>query len=144
MVMALHTVGYEGTDIERWLSALRMHEIATVVDVRAPPLSRKPGCSRKTLADRLPVDGLQDIHRPALGRPKAPRNGYRADRDWACDRKGFLEYLDTQDAALGTLAAMPSKAKCAMRCFEANPTLCHRSLIAGAIALRAMSLCGTS
>lgn len=76
--------------------------------------------------------------------PKRPGIGIVLTVIGACDRKGFLEYLDTQAAALGTLAAMPSKAKCAMRCFEADPTLCHRSLVAGAIAQRVMPLCGTS
>jgi uncharacterized protein (DUF488 family) len=37
---------------------LRKHGIRTVVDVRELPLSRKPGFSKKTLADRLLLNGV--------------------------------------------------------------------------------------
>jgi Protein of unknown function, DUF488 len=41
-----------------FLGALRKHGIRTVVDVRELPLSRKPGFSKKTLADRLLLNGV--------------------------------------------------------------------------------------
>jgi Protein of unknown function, DUF488 len=46
--MVLHTIGYEGSEFERCLSALRRHGIETVLDVREVPLSRKPGSSKKS------------------------------------------------------------------------------------------------
>ena len=39
--MIIHTIGYEGIGIGRFLSLLREHTIETVVDVRELPLSRK-------------------------------------------------------------------------------------------------------
>jgi uncharacterized protein (DUF488 family) len=39
--MTIYTIGYEGIDINGFLSLLRRHKIETVVDVRELPLSRR-------------------------------------------------------------------------------------------------------
>lgn len=131
--MIIHTIGYEGIDIDRFLSLLREHAIETVVDVRELPLSRKPGFSKKALADTLNLSGLEYVHLPDLGCPKPIRSRYRADGNWKRYTEGFLKYLNTQDEALADLASMAAISNCALLCFEADYNYCHRSMVADAV-----------
>ena len=131
--MIIHTIGYEGIGIDRFLSLLREHAIETVVDVRELPLSRKPGFSKKALADTLNLSGLEYVHLPDLGCPKPIRSRYRTDGNWKQYTESFLKYLNTQDAALADLASMAAISSCALLCFEADYNYCHRSLVADAV-----------
>ena len=131
--MIIHTIGYEGIDIDRFLSLLREHAIETVVDVRELPLSRKPGFSKKALADTLNLSGLEYVHLPDLGCPKPIRSRYRTDGNWKRYTEGFLKYLNTQDEALADLASMAAISNCALLCFEADYNYCHRSMVANAV-----------
>jgi len=65
--MPLYTLGYEGSAIEDFLATLTRERIELVVDVRALPLSRKPGFSKSGLAKRLGKEGIGYAHRVALG-----------------------------------------------------------------------------
>lgn len=131
--MTIYTIGYEGIDVDRFLSLLREHDIETVVDIRELPLSRKPGFSKNALADMLNLSGLEYIHLPELGCPKPIRNRYRTDGNWKRYTEGFLKYLDTQDEALAQLTAMATVSNCALLCFEADHNYCHRSMVANAV-----------
>ena len=131
--MTIYTIGYEGIDIDTFLSLLRKHDIETVVDVRELPLSRKPGFSKKTLADTLNLSGLEYVHQSDLGCPKLIRDRYRADGNWTRYREGFLKYLNTQDEALADLATLAATSTCALLCFEADHNFCHRSMVADAV-----------
>lgn len=131
--MTIYTIGYEGLDIGGFLSLLREHDIEKVVDVRELPLSRKPGFSKKALADALNLNGLEYVHVPELGCPKPIRNRYRADGSWKRYKEGFLKHLNTQDKALAELATMAAMSSCALLCFEADYNYCHRSMVADAV-----------
>jgi len=48
--MNLFTIGYEGLNTDDFMALLFEHGIETVVDVRALPLSRKPGFSKSQSA----------------------------------------------------------------------------------------------
>lgn len=131
--MTLYTIGYEGIDINGFLSLLHRHAVQTVVDVREMPISRKPGFSKKILSDTLDVSGLQYVHIPKLGCPKAIRNRYRDDGNWTQYTASFLKYLDMQHETLAELASMAGKSNCALMCFEADFNRCHRSMVADAV-----------
>jgi uncharacterized protein (DUF488 family) len=131
--MIIYTIGYEGIDIDRFLSLLHEHDIETVVDVRELPLSRKPGFSKRALAETLNLSGLEYIHLPDLGCPRAIRDRYRIDNNWMRYKEGFLKYLNTQDETLADLASIAAISNCALLCFEADYNHCHRSMVADAI-----------
>ena len=57
----MYSLGYEGLDIDDFMSLLSGHGIETVVDVRELPLSRKPGFSKKALANVLNLSGLYSV-----------------------------------------------------------------------------------
>lgn len=131
--MTIFTIGYEGLDIDTFVSLLAEHAINTVVDVRELPLSRKPGFSKKALASVLNLSGLEYVHMVDLGCPKPVRDRYRADGNWKHYTQGFLKYLNTQDAAIAELSDLASSANCALLCYEADFNFCHRSMVANAV-----------
>jgi uncharacterized protein (DUF488 family) len=68
--MKICTIGYEGLDIDAFMSLLAENDIETVVDVREMPLSRKPGFSKKALEAALNLSGRDYVHMVA-GLPEA-------------------------------------------------------------------------
>lgn len=128
--MKLFTIGYEGATMEEFLAALRMAGVKRVIDVRALPLSRRPGFSKTPLRNALTEVGIDYVHLRALGTPpegrSAARRGDRAklERVYA----GQLELPEAMVAAeeMKRLAAeMPS----ALLCYERDPGDCHRTLL---------------
>lgn len=131
--MTICTIGYEGLDIQTFLSILLKHGVRTVVDIRELPLSRKPGFSKRGLSNILADSGLDYVHMVQLGCPKEVRDRYKKDGSWKQYTKGFLQYLGGQDGALEELAAVAAESRCALLCFEADYTRCHRSFVAEAL-----------
>jgi len=131
--MTVFTIGYEGLDIDAFMSLLAEHGIETVVDIRELPLSRKPGFSKKALANVLNLSGLEYVHMVELGCPRPVRDGYRADGDWKRYTKGFLNHLKTQKDAIAELAELVESSTCALLCYEADFNFCHRSMVADAV-----------
>ena len=131
--MNVFTIGYEGLDIDAFMSLLTEHGIDTIVDVRELPLSRKPGFSKKALASVLNLSGLEYVHMVDLGCPKTVRDRYREDGNWKRYTEGFLKYLKTQDAAIAELSDLVNSSNCALLCYEADFNFCHRSMVAKAV-----------
>lgn len=131
--MTVFTIGYEGLDIDTFLSLLGQHGIDLVVDIRELPLSRKRGFSKNALATALQQKGLGYIHIRSLGCPKPVRESYRVDTDWKRYTRGFIKHLKGQQSALEDLSALANSVHCALVCYEADFKLCHRSLVANAL-----------
>jgi uncharacterized protein (DUF488 family) len=131
--MTVFTIGYEGLDIDTFLSLLDQHGIETIVDIRELPLSRKRGFSKNALAIALESAGFGYIHVHALGCPKPVRDRYRVDADWKRYTRGFQKHLRGQQDALEQLSTLATDAHCALLCYEADFNLCHRSLVADAL-----------
>lgn len=138
--MTVFTIGYEGLNIDEFLSLLVGHDIETVVDIRELPLSRKPGFSKNSLANVLNLSGLEYVHIADLGCPKPVRNKYREDGKWDHYTEGFLKHLKTQKEAIVELSGLAQSSNCALLCFEADFNFCHRSMVANAI----KNYCGAS
>ena len=73
--MKIFTIGYEGTTMDAFLSTLREAGVEQVIDVRALPLSRRPGFSKNILAATLKNSGIDYIHLKALGGHAQSRTG---------------------------------------------------------------------
>lgn len=133
MSMAIFTIGYEGINLEDFISLLSDNEIQTLIDIREYPLSRKPGFSKTILRTTVNLLGMEYIHIPELGCPKHIRNNYREDKDWGRYRVDFLAYLETQGHAVQSLAQRSESTNFALLCFEADYNFCHRSFVANAV-----------
>lgn len=131
--MKVFTVGYEGLDVDSFITTLVKNGVDTLVDVRQLPLSRKRGFSKNALAGALAGHDLGYLHIPALGCPKPVRDQYRQDGSWQRYTKGFLQHLSSQQEAVAQLAGLVASSSCALLCFEADPNFCHRPMVAEAV-----------
>src|SRR5690606_21613376 len=78
LMSIVYTIGYEGTDIDRFVATLKAVGVRRLADVRAVALSRKKGFSKKSLAARLEAEDIEYLHFQALGDPKPGREAARA------------------------------------------------------------------
>jgi uncharacterized protein (DUF488 family) len=127
----LYTIGYEGTDIELFVSTLKAVGVQRLADVRAVPLSRKRGFSKRSLSARLEAEGIEYLPFQPLGDPKPGRDAARAGR-YDLFRAIYTKHLDSEDAksSLRTLAAAAEERATCLLCFERDPATCHRSIVA--------------
>jgi uncharacterized protein (DUF488 family) len=128
------TVGYQGATVQSFLDALREAGVELLVDVRAVASSRRPGFAKSALAANLEGAGIDYLHLRDLGTPAPGRAAARAGRH-AEMRRIFRQHLKTEAArsALKTLAGIVRSRRACLLCFEADPTHCHRSLVADAL-----------
>lgn len=131
--MTVFTIGYEGLDIDAFMSLLTEHGIDTIIDVRKLPLSRKPFFSKKSLGNLLNLSGREYVHLVELGCPKPVRERYREDGNWKRYTEGFMKYLKTQEDAIAELSSLAATSNCALLCYEADANFCHRSMVANAV-----------
>jgi uncharacterized protein (DUF488 family) len=132
MAATLYTFGYEGLSITLFIARLKAAGIESVIDVRELPLSRKPGFSKRALANALQNADVAYAHVPALGCPRPIRERYRSDGDWIAYRKGFEKYLTTQKGAVADLVRSANSSTTCLVCFEADFNHCHRKMVADA------------
>ena len=78
--MRIFTIGYEGTTVPEFVAALKNAGVERVIDVRALPLSRRPGFSKSPLKAALGEAGIEYVHLKALGTPSEGRTAARAGR----------------------------------------------------------------
>ena len=135
MKLRIFTIGYEGATVGEFLAALKVAGVERVIDVRALPLSRRPGFSKTPLSGALAEAGIEYVHLKALGTPGDGRAAARAGRHEDLKRiyAGQLELPEAmaQSAQMLDLAAeKPS----ALLCMEREPAHCHRTLLLSAVA----------
>lgn len=123
------TIGYEGATVGEFIAALEAAGVKLVADIRALPLSRRPGFSKTPLKAALGEAGIAYVHLRALGTPAAGREAARKGRQAELERiyRGQLDLPEAmaQSARLRDLAAATPTA---LLCFEREPAGCHRSL----------------
>lgn len=127
--MHFFTIGYEATTVGDFLAALRAAGVQRLVDIRALPLSRRPGFSKSPLRAALAEEGIEYEHLRALGTPAAGREAARRGRQAELERI-YAEQLALPEAmaASAKLLALAKEAPTALLCFERDPAGCHRSL----------------
>jgi uncharacterized protein (DUF488 family) len=135
MKKSLRTIGYEGVTIEALLRALKDAGVKTVIDVRAVPLSRKPGFSKNKLAGHLAAEGIAYLGLRGLGTPAEGRVAARKGRTAEMHRI-FRAHLKTEKARIDLEEAIRTAkaSRACLLCYENDVAVCHRLLIAGKIA----------
>jgi uncharacterized protein (DUF488 family) len=136
--MRIFTIGYEGATVPEFLSALQSAGVERIIDVRALPLSRRPGFSKSPLRAALEEAGIEYIHLKALGTPSEGRTAARAGRHSDLERiyAGQLELPEAMAQSAQMLELSREKPS-ALLCMERDPVHCHRSLLLRAVAPRA-------
>jgi len=133
--MRIFTIGYEGATVGEFLAALQQAGVERVIDVRALPLSRRPGFSKSPLRAALEEAGIEYVHLKALGTPAEGRAAARAGRHSDLERiyAGQLE-LPEAIAQGAQMIALAEEKPSALLCFERQPAHCHRTLLLDAVA----------
>lgn len=129
MPTRIFTIGYEGATQDQFIATLQQAGVVQVIDVRAVPLSRKPGFSKNVLAAGLKAAGIAYVHLKALGTPPEGREAAR---------KGNLP---------GWSASMPGSSTCRRRrfrrrrCWSLPPTAPARCSASSATPACATAVC---
>ena len=128
--MRIFTIGYEGSTQSEFNDALRRAGVQRVIDVRAVPLSRKPGFSKNILAAGLRQAGIEYVHLKALGTPPDGREAARKGRIDEMERI-YAQQLETPEAAAQSaqMVELVGEKPSVLLCFERDPALCHRTAL---------------
>jgi uncharacterized protein (DUF488 family) len=126
----LFTIGYEGISIDSFVDSLQANDVRCVLDVRALPLSRKPGFSKTKLAERLRGARIDYVHLRELGTPKDVRDRVKSTRDYVTFFDKMEKYLTGKKDAIGQAYDHVVKTRCCLMCFERLAEQCHRKLVA--------------
>nr|WP_315383288.1 DUF488 domain-containing protein [uncultured Sphingomonas sp.] len=128
--MKIFTIGYEATTMAEFLAALTRAGVQRVIDVRALPLSRRPGFSKSSLAASLREAGIDYVHLKQLGTPKRGRDAAKKG-DVATLREVYDVQLGLPEAQaqVAQMHALAAEKPSALLCYERDPCHCHRTLL---------------
>lgn len=132
--MKIYTIGYEGATQAELIDALREAGVTMLADVRAVPLSRRPGFSKNVLAASLREAGIDYAGFKALGTPPEGREAARKGNHARLSQV-YAGQLELPEAMVegAKLVEMAHERPTALLCFEREPGGCHRSLLIEAI-----------
>jgi uncharacterized protein (DUF488 family) len=132
-VALLYTIGHSTRTLDELVEALRAHQIQTLVDIRAFPMSRRlPQFNREALEQTLPAAGIRYLWMKALGgyRRKILSESPNIDLRNASFRN-YADYMLTKDfsSAMAELLSLAEQSRTAYMCAERVYFHCHRMLV---------------
>ena len=132
----IYSVGYEGLTVAGLVERLQQNRIEELVDVRANPFSRRPGFSKKRLAESLAAAGITYRHEPLLG------NAFRDVDDFATAMDLMRAHLGQGEPAeaVARLVALAADRRIAVLCLESDQRRCHRQVVLEAALARGPGL----
>lgn len=130
---SLYTIGHSTRTLDELIEALNAHQIQTVVDIRAFPMSQRlPQFNRESLKKSLPAAGIRYVWMKALG-------GYRKKTledspNVALRNASFRNYADYMltaefEGAMAELISLAETSLTAYMCAERVYFRCHRMLV---------------
>lgn len=131
------TIGYEKAPQGEVIGRLRTAGIELIIDVRAVAASRRAGFSKTLLGGSLNEAGIGYLHLRDLGTPKTGRMAARAGR--IDEMKAIFEEQLATASAIGALELAIEESlgrKACLLCYEADPSCCHRTIVAERISAR--------
>lgn len=133
-VPTIWTIGYEQATVAGLMTALSRAGVEVLADVRALPLSRRPGFSKTALAGAAQEAGIEYRHFKALGTPADGRAAARRG-DHASLAAIYASQLELPEAiaAGAALADLAANRKVALLCYERAAAECHRTLLREAV-----------
>ena len=133
--LKIFTIGYEKATQAELIAALQAAGVTRLIDVRAVPLSRRPGFSKNVLRNGLAEAGIDYVHLKALGTPPEGREAARKGRHAELERiyAGQLE-LPEAIVAGAQMRDLAQERPSALLCYERDPAGCHRTLLLREIA----------
>ncbi len=129
----IYTIGHSTRSLEELIEALKAHEIKTLVDIRAFPMSRRhPHFNRENLEQELPKAGIEYVWKKELGGRRrkqmenSPNTALRND-----SFRNYADYMLTPqfEAAAAEVRQLAEKRRTAIMCAERLWFQCHRMLV---------------
>jgi uncharacterized protein (DUF488 family) len=133
----LYTIGYQKALLRDVIATLNAAGVATLLDVRDRPISRRPGFSKRQLAAAIEDAGMRYVHLAALGTPPEGRLANRR-REWERFWGIVEEKLGRPEAEIDLYQAaeIAEAVPSCLLCYEADWQVCHRRRIAEILAER--------
>ena len=129
----LYTIGHSTRALDEIVAALKAHDIETLVDIRAFPMSRRlPHFNRENLEKSLPAQGIRYLWMPALGGyRKAVRNDSPHTALRNASFRNYADYTLTAEfeQAVGELLQIATASRTAYMCAERVYFRCHRMIV---------------
>jgi uncharacterized protein (DUF488 family) len=133
VVATLYTVGHSTRSLDDFIETLHAHQIQTLVDIRAFPMSRRlPQFNRESLENSLPAAGIRYVWMKALG---GYRKKVREDSPHLALRnasfRNYADYMLTPEfeKTMAELVALAESSRTAYMCAERVYFRCHRMLV---------------
>ena len=139
----LFTIGHSTRSLEEFLALLAMHDIATLVDIRTVPKSRRyPHFAQENLQPSLAAAGIDYRYLKALGGLRRPLRDSKNGGWRNASFRGYADYMQTSEflSGLDTLIDVAKRSTSAIMCAEAVPWRCHRSLVGDALLVRSFEV----
>ena len=130
-VPVIFSIGYEGRTLDSFIALLKAAHIERLIDIRDAPFSRKPGFSKKPLAEALKGASIEYVGIPELGTDKASRDSHRTDSSIEPVLEEFRSKLGRNGEQYERLKRLARERVSAIMCFEAEAKNCHRQVIEG-------------
>ena len=138
----IYTVGHSTRPQEELIAILKEAGVERLVDVRRFPGSRRhPQFGKEALREGLAREAIAYRHEPDLGgrrdpRPDSPNTAWRV-----AAFRGYADHMASSEfrSALERLIADPL-VPTAVMCAEAQPSQCHRQLIADTLVARGVEV----
>ncbi len=131
----LFTIGYEGKLLEEFINILIKYNISLLCDVRKNAFSMKYGFSFTTLSKACENAKITYLHIPELGIESSQRKSLETKNDYKILFEQYKKtVLVTSVAKQNDLwNLIESVGRSALMCYEADPTMCHRTHLANAL-----------
>ncbi len=129
----VYTIGHSTRTIEELIAALQAHEIATLVDIRAYPMSRRlPHFNRENLEKSLGDAGIRYLWMKELGGMR--KKSLDDSPNVALRNASFRNYADYMlspefEHAMSGLINLAEHSRTAYMCAERVYFKCHRMLV---------------
>lgn len=128
----LFTIGYEGKSLEECINILLKSNISLLCDVRKNAYSMKYGFSKSTLSKACSNAGITYLHFPDLGIESAQRKEIDTKEDYWSLFENYKKtvLVETVELQKSLFSHIEKTGRVALMCFEADPTMCHRTYLA--------------
>lgn len=130
-----YTVGYERLSFQDLFLLLKDNGVHCLVDVREAPWSQVSDYRKATLEEKFPE--LSRFYDYNVGYMSMSSVGNVYRKNDQSDREilnNYRRHIVLKDAELMTLRGLLIKSKTVLMCYEEDPKLCHRSVLASVLA----------
>ena len=124
----LCTIGYERRSLADFIKLLQGAPVDTLIDTRHRAGSRKRGFAKSALTEALGGIGIRYQHRRELGTPRYLMEIMRSSGSYSLG--AYEEHFDKHPDLLAGLTQLVTAQRAVLLCYEADPAVCHRSVLA--------------